>query len=278
MRRTTRITPIVAIVVLSMLAVTLPVSAEGVTSVKVLGSDIPELKIEGAYTYTIDMLQGEGMLTRGNNLKVKTVVGVSPIASTVSVDAVLTPVAVAELSLGGAVGTGWDFSPLGNEGLRIGASNDTDTYVSDSLGGAYLKAKAGAALQFDTGAVFEGDWKSVLMRTYQEMSYQMYTGADSGDWWEYESSGARTNDFEYRAEYVVGYRMPLVVNLVGLMLEVETRGLTLDTPQDTTYVLGLPINMSFDWGLDVTVIPQLNLHEEGADIYKRVAAMATYTF
>ena len=278
MKRTTRITPIVAIVVLSMLAVALPVSAEGVTSVKVLGSDIPELKIEGAYTYTIDMLQGEGMLTRGNNLKVKTVVGVSPIASTVSVDAVLTPVAVAELSLGGAVGTGWDFSPLGNEGLRIGASDDTDTYVSDSLGGAYLKARAGAALQFDTGAVFEGDWKSVLMRTYQEMSYQMYTGAGSGDWWEYESSGARTNDFEYRAEYVVGYRMPLIVNLVGLMLEVETRGLTLDTPQDTTYVLGLPINMSFDWGLDVTLIPQVNLHETGADIYKRVAAMATYTF
>jgi len=277
MRRTTRISPIVAIVVLSVI-VALPLGAEGVTSVKVLGSDIPEFKVEGAYTYTIDMLQGEGMLTRGNNLKVKTVVGVSPIASTVSVDAVLTPVAVAELSLGGAVGTGWDFSPLDNEGLRIGASDDTDTYVSDSLGGVYLKAKAGAALQFDTGAVFEGDWKSVLMRTYQEVSYQMYTGAGSDDWWEYESSGARTNDFEYRAEYVVGYRMPLVVNLVGLMLEVETRGLTLDTPQDTTYVLGLPINMSFDWGLDVTLIPQLNLHEEGADIYKRVAAMATYTF
>ena len=168
MRRTTRISPIVAIVVLSVI-VALPLGAEGVTSVKVLGSDIPEFKVEGAYTYTIDMLQGEGMLTRGNNLKVKTVVGVSPIASTVSVDAVLTPVAVAELSLGGAVGTGWDFSPLDNEGLRIGASDDTDTYVSDSLGGVYLKAKAGAALQFDTGAVFEGDWKSVLMRTYQEV-------------------------------------------------------------------------------------------------------------
>lgn len=277
MRRTTRISAILAIVVLS-LVVALPLSAEGVTSVKVLGSDIPEFKVEGAYTYTIDMLQGEGMLTQGNNLKVKTVLGVSPIASTLSVDAVLTPLAVAELSLGGAVGTGWDFSPLGNEGLRIGASNDTDTYVSDSLGGAYLKARAGAALQFDTGAVFEGEWKSVLMRTYQEMSYQMYTGADSDDWWEYEASGARTNDFEYRAEYVVGYRMPLVVNLVALMLEVETRGLTLDTPQDTTYVLGLPVNMSFDWGLDVTLIPQINLHEEGADIYKRVAAMATYTF
>ncbi|MBN2861303.1 MAG: hypothetical protein JXK93_13640 [Sphaerochaetaceae bacterium] len=277
MRRTTRISAILAIVVLS-LVVALPLSAEGVTSVKVLGSDIPEFKVEGAYTYTIDMLQGEGMLTQGNNLKVKTVLGVSPIASTLSVDAVLTPLAVAELSLGGAVGTGWDFSPLGNEGLRIGASNDTDTYVSDSLGGAYLKARAGAALQFDTGAVFEGEWKSVLMRTYQEMSYQMYTGADSDDWWEYEASGARTNDFEYRAEYVVGYRVPLVVNLVALMLEVETRGLTLDTPQDTTYVLGLPVNMSFDWGLDVTLIPQINLHEEGADIYKRVAAMATYTF
>lgn len=277
MRKNTRISPIFAIVVLSVI-VALPLGAEGVTSVKVLGSDLPEFKVEGAYTYTIDMLQGEGMLTRGNNLKVKTVLGVSPIASTLSVDAVLTPVAVAELSLGGAVGTGWDFSPLGNEGLRIGASDDTDTYTSDQLGGAFLKAKAGAALQFDTGAVFEGEWKSVLMRTYQELSYQMYTGAGSDDWWEYEASGARTNDFEYRAEYVVGYRMPLVVNLVGLMLEVETRGLTLDTPQDTTYVLGLPINLSFDWGLDVTLIPQLNLHETGSDIYKRVAAMATYTF
>ena len=60
----------------------------------------------------------------------------------------------------------------------------------------------------------------------------MYTGAGSDDWWEYESSGARTNDFEYRAEYVVGYRMPLVVNLVGLMLEVEnTRSSPLILPR-----------------------------------------------
>ncbi len=250
-------------------------AADGVTSVKLLGSDIPELKFEGSYTYTMDMLQGEGMLTQNNNLKVKTTLGVSPIASTLTVDAILTPIAVAELSLGGSIGTGWHFSLMDNDGLLIGPS---DPMNSDSLGGVYLKGKAGAAFQFDTGAIFEGEWKSVLMRTYQEINYQLYTGADADVEWNYESAGARVNDFEYKAEYVVGYRMPLPVNLVALMLEVEKRGLTHSGMYDTTYVLGMPVNLHFDWGLDVTLIPQINLHASADSVYKRVAAMVNYTF
>ncbi len=268
--------PLMAVILI--LAGALPLTADGVASVKVLGSDIPEFKVEGSYTYTMDMLQGEGMLTQNNNLKVKTTLGVSPIASTLTVDAVLTPIAVAELSLGGSVGTGWDFSPMDLEGITVDAADDPSGYVSDSLGGVYLKAKAGAAFQFDTGAIFEGDWKSVLLRTYQEINYQLYTGAGSDDWWDYESSGARANGMEYKAEYVLGYRMPLPVNLVALMLEVEKRALSLDTPLDATFVLGMPINVHFDWGLDITLIPQINLHDSADSVYKRVAAMVNYTF
>ncbi len=251
-----------------------PLVAEGVTHVKLIGSTIPELKMEAGYAFTVDMLQGEGMLTQNNNLKVKSTLGVSPISSTLTVDAVLTPVAVAELSLGGTVGTGWYFSLLDKDGILTGPSG---SLAADPLGGAYLKGKAGAALQFDTGAVFEGDWKSVLLRTYQEISYQAYTGAASGEVWDFEGMGERSDSLEYKAEYVVGYRMPLVVNLVAVMVEAEKRGLSLTTPADTTVVLGFPMNVHLPWNLDITVIPQWNVAGPVTG-FKRVAAMVNYTF
>ncbi len=183
---------IVAILVI-VLFTTLPLFSATTNSgnVKLIVSTIPELKVEAGYNVSFPFLQGDSMLTSGNNVKIKTLLGVSPIAATLQVDAVLTPLAVLELNLGGAVGTGWDFPLMSLEGIKVGPANDDTTLVSDSLGGLYLKGRVGAALQFDTGAILEGEWKSILLRTYHELNLQSYTGAENTDWWNYESSGVK---------------------------------------------------------------------------------------
>jgi hypothetical protein len=197
-------------VVITMLLVllTLPLFAQNTSSgnIKLIGAYPVEAKMEAGYTLKIPMLEGESPLFSGNNLKVKSLLGLSPVAATLGVDAVLTPIAVMELTLGGSLGTGWDFDPMGLSGLLMSTDNiGVSDLTPDSLGGVYYKGRAGAALQFDTGVIFPGDWTSVLLRTYHEIMYQGYTGAKSGDAWEFETQGAKVNGFNYTGEYLVGY-------------------------------------------------------------------------
>lgn len=179
-----------------------------------------EAKAEAAYQVKIPMLVGEGPLMSGNNLKLKTQIGVSPIAASATLDAVLTPIAVLEISLGGGAGTGWDFSLMNLEGLRIAPGGIGTVFTSDQLAGTYYMGRVGAAFQFDTGAILKGDWTSVVIRAYQELNYKGYTGAtDNTAAWEFENGGAMVNGFNYKGEYILGYQMPLIVNLVGVQLE-----------------------------------------------------------
>lgn len=179
-----------------------------------------EAKAEAAYQVKIPMLVGEGPLMSGNNLKLKTQIGVSPIAASATLDAVLTPIAVLEVSLGGGAGTGWDFPLMDLEGLRIAPGGIGTALTSDQLAGTYYMGRVGAAFQFDTGAIFNGDWTSVVIRAYQELNYKGYSGAANNTTaWEFENSGAMVNGFNYKGEYILGYQMPLIVNLVGVQLE-----------------------------------------------------------
>ncbi|NLZ77002.1 MAG: hypothetical protein GX911_03445 [Spirochaetales bacterium] len=184
-----------------------------------LGPGSMDLKAEGAYQVKIPMLQGEGPLFEGNNLKVKGALGISPIAAQVIFDAVLTPVALAEVNLGVAVGSGWAFPLLKMKGL-IKAPAEGVAMVDETLKGVYVKPKAGIALQFDTGAVFDSKWASVVLRAHQELNFTYYSNAEKDEPWEFELSGELYNSFNYKGEYIVGYKLPLEwVNLVGLQVQ-----------------------------------------------------------
>ena len=252
-------------------------------NIKLIGSTAPEAKIEAGYTVKMPFLQGQGPLFSGNNLKLKGLMGISPIAATLSVDAVLTPVAVMELLLGGAVGTGWNFDLMDLQGLAKGDGIAPATH--DSLGGVYYKGRAGAALQFDTAAIWPGDWTSVVLRTYHEINYQGYSNASATEGWEYETAGLHLNGLNYKGEYLVGYQMPLVVNLAALLLEtfVDNMGTSYDV--GLTFDFGLVVNFQFTDRLNLTVIPQLTNREIEKDSrkmdvrdigFKRVAAMLNY--
>lgn len=252
-------------------------------NLKLIGSTAPEAKVEAGYTVKMPFLQGEGPLFSGNNVKLKGLMGISPIAATLSMDAVVTPVAVLELSLGGAVGTGWNFDLMELQGLAKGDGIADATH--DSLGGVYYKGRAGAALQFDTAAIWPGDWTSVVMRTYHEINYQGYSNATATEGWEFETAGLHLNGLNYKGDYLVGYQMPLLVNMAALMLEtyVDNMGTAFDVGM--TFDLGLVANFQFTDRLSLTVIPQIS-NRTIADgtrkmgvrptDFKRVAAMLNY--
>jgi len=240
-----------------------------------------EAKLEFGHSMKMPVLQSDGPLFSGNNLKVKGLVGVSPIAGTVTVDAVLTPIAILELSLGGGLGTGWDFDLMELSGLKLGTP-----LVSDSLGGAYYMGRAGVALQFDTAAIVPGDWNSIVMRMYHEFNYKGYSAADAGVKWEYENGGAMVNGINYKGEYTLGYQMPLMLNLVALQLETFTYNLFTGDRGPLFYDLSLVGNLELTSDLNLTIATQFTNIDKAADReiiekdfgFKRVALMLNYSF
>lgn len=243
-----------------------------------------EAKLDTAYQLKIPMLVQDGPLFSGNNLKVKANLGISPIAGTVSLDAVLTPIAVAEISLGGGVGTGWDFDLMSLEGLKLGTSIGAPL-TSNSLEGFYYMGRLGAAFQFDTGAIFSGDWMSVVIRTYHEVNYKAYSEAGADVAWEFENGGAMVNGFNYKGEYIVGYQMPLMVNLVGAQLETFAYNL-LDDATGMFYDVSALANTQITDQLSVLTALQFTNYTKDdnrkitkQDLgFKRVAVIATYAF
>ncbi|NBK21523.1 MAG: hypothetical protein EOM68_05820 [Spirochaetia bacterium] len=270
---------------------TIPVFAQNTSSgnIKLIGAWPLEAKMEAGYTLKIPMLEGDGALFSGNNLKVKGLLGLSPVAATLGVDAVLTPIAVLELTLGGALGSGWDFDAMEISGLLKGpgAVDSGITLIADPLGGVYYKARAGAAFQFDTGAIFPGDWTSILLRTYHEFMYQGYTGAKADEAWEYENSGSKVNGFNYKGEYVIGYKLPIKLNMVALQLETFSYNLFGDVDHPFRYDVGAIGNAEFFDGLNLTMIVQWTNQEKDKNTkevkvvdfrYKRIGVMLNYSF
>ena len=240
-----------------------------------------EAKLEFGHTIKMPVLQSDGPLFSGNNLKIKGLAGVSPISGTVTVDAVLTPIALMELSLGGGLGTGWDFDLMKLSGLKLGTP-----LTSDSLGGVYYMGRAGAALQFDTVAIIPGEWSSVVMRTYHEFNYKGYSSATSGVIWEYENGGAMVNGFNYKGEYTLGYKMPLMLNMVAVQLETFTFNIFSGSKGPLFYDLSLIGNLELTSSLNLTIITQFTNIEKAADReiverafgFKRVVLMLNYSF
>lgn len=257
-------------------------------NIKLIGAYPVEAKMEAGYTLKMPMLQGEGPLFSGNNLKIKGLVGLSPVAATLSVDAVLTPIAVMELTLGVALGTGWDFDAMEISGLlKSSKPVGVSALTSDHLGGAYYKGRAAVALQFDTGAIFPGEWTSILLRTYHEFNYQGYTNAGKDEAWEYETSGAKVNGINYKGEYIIGYKLPLMLNMVALQLETFSYNLSGDVGHPFKFDVGIIGNLEIAKGLDLTVVVQGTNLKKDPDTkeverddfrYKRVAAMLNYSF
>jgi len=236
----------------------LPLFAQNTSSgnIKLIGAYPVEAKIEAGYTLKIPMLEGEGPLFSGNNLKVKGLLGLSPVGASLGLDAVLTPIAVMELTVGGTLGTGWDFDPMDISGVLMSTGAVGTDLTGDPFGGVYVKGRAGAALQFDTGVIFPGDWTSILLRTYHEFMYQGYTGADKGQAWEFENQGAKVNGFNYKGEYLIGYKLPIKINMVALQLETFSNNLFGDVDHPFKYDIGLIGNVEFFDGLNLTVIVQ----------------------
>jgi hypothetical protein len=189
-------------------------------------STLPEAKLSFTHRITFPFLQGNSPFTANNNLAFAFACEVSPISVNGLAEAIWTPIAFLELSAGGRMGSGWPLNLLGNDIYGIGLNQPgffcKSVYNGKAFDGLLWKAQAGGAVQFDLAAIFPGEWNHVIGRSYHEINYKGYTRAKTGQSWYFEGDeGENINGFNYYGNLLIGYQMPIFLNLVGLLAEMD---------------------------------------------------------
>jgi hypothetical protein len=170
----------------------------------------------------VPFLAGESPLVSGNNIQFKLGAAVSPVSLNGTFETDWTPVAFFQLVGGASIGSGWNI-PIAN-GLRMNTDDGTGNQVLSGgpFSGMVWFVRGGAAFQFDLAAVIPGEWNHVVFRTYHEAKYRALTSASSTDSWLYEADyGQNRNGWNYYGNYFIGYRMPIVLDTAGFLLETD---------------------------------------------------------
>ncbi|MCL2719920.1 MAG: hypothetical protein FWD47_01095 [Treponema sp.] len=187
-------------------------------------STLPEAKLGYIHSFNFPFLQGASPLTLDNGIDLIFTGEISPISLNVITEAVWTPIAFFQLSAGGRIGSGWNVELFGNEIFGIGLNKPDNAGKADgsAFDGLLWKMQLGGVFQFDLAAIFPGDWNHVVMRSYHEINYRGYTKAKKGESWFFEGDeGENINGFNYYGNFLIGYQMPIFLNLVGFLAEMD---------------------------------------------------------
>jgi len=213
------------------LLITIPLYAQenGMTSSSELVlqlSTLPEAKIGYTYTLRFPLLQGTSSLTEENNLKLHFTAELSPISLNGLVKAVLTPIAFLEFSAGARAGAGWPINLFGSDiygtGFNLSGTDGRSVYEGSAFDALLWKTWLGGTFQFDLAAIVPGDWNHVVFLTYHEINYHANTKATKGETWYFENDdGENFNTYNYYGNFVIGYQMPIFLNMVALLAEMN---------------------------------------------------------
>jgi hypothetical protein len=189
----------------------------------------PAAKLGFTQSFTFSFLQGDSPLTDGNNISLALTAEISPVSLNGLFSAVWTPIAFFQLTAGGRIGSGWNVGDFYGIGLNYGNEDGKAEHSGSSFDGMLWNIRTGGTLQFDLAAVFPGDWHHVVARSYHEINYAGYTRAEKYQSWYFENDfGENVNGFNYYACNVIGYQMPIFLDMAAFM--VETHKYLYNTP------------------------------------------------
>ncbi|MDR3146125.1 MAG: hypothetical protein LBU21_07595 [Treponema sp.] len=189
-------------------------------------SSLPEAQVSFVQGFTFPFLRGSGPLTSGNNIRTTLTAEVTPISVNGIVQGTWTPIAFLQVITGAELGSGWNIRLFGSDVRGIGINRPKADKTAEAAGspfdGVQWSAYLGGVFQFDMAAVFPGDWNHVVFRAYQEGRYWGYSAASATDsWFMLNDDGENRNGFNYYGSYLIGYQMPIFLNTVGLMAEMD---------------------------------------------------------
>jgi hypothetical protein len=207
------------------------IEAERSADLSLQVSTLPEAKFSASLHYLFPMLRDSGPLagsplTEGNNLTATLRGEISPVSLNGAVEAVFTPIAFFQLAGGLKLGSGWNITLGDSDIYGLGLNLPIDDRISRIKGypldGLVGKAHLGGVFQSDLAAIFPGEWHHLVFRTYHEMNYRGYTKATHGESWVFEADNEENrNGLNYYGNYLLGYQMPIFLNTVGFLAEMD---------------------------------------------------------
>ncbi len=239
--------------------------------VEVFATTSPEALVSYTHTITIPAIQGEDFLTKDNKLKLEFGISATPISLGASFNAILSPLAFLEFNLGGQLGSGWDIGFVNGLGINTKIDLNTISVTKDPFAAAVWKLKGGAAFQFDLAALIQGDWNHLVFRTYHEGFYRAMTGVGSDVSWTFEAEDPENrNGWNYYGNYVLGYQMPIALDLIALVAESElflydTLGREVWGDDLFRWKFGALVQFNLGSGVSLAVVGQLKLWRNFTD-------------
>lgn len=187
----------------------------------------------------------------------------SPLSIRPCLKAEFTPVPFLVFGVGGSIGTGWN--PLDFDGMSIYNAGKQKYEALTPFKHYYHDFWASATFQFDTGALFPGDWNHVVMQATYQWIYKGITGVDDGEIWEWQVIPGEANGWQYYVTGVLGYQMPLVLDMIGFMGEFYGH-----YDRSDFYSLYRAFDGEFMW-IDLSLLLEFKLNEKNT-------LMALFTF
>ena len=179
-----------------------------------------EGRVTGNATYTIPTPLGEHWLLSSANIGLKGSFELSPVSVKPGLEVNFTPLPFLVFAAGAQAGTGWTLAGL--QGMAAFNGSVAGTYTDyKTFQDWFLKWYAQGTFQFDTGAIFAGDWTHFqIMYTYQ-IYYERLTSAADGSIWMWQCSGNKVNGYKEYQNLVLAYAMPLVLSRIGVLTEID---------------------------------------------------------
>lgn len=177
-----------------------------------------EFRIIGNVDYKIPTPLGEHWLLKDSYFMMQANCELTPVTIKPGIHFEFCPLPFLVFSAGAQIGTGWDF--IGITG--IGKYNGVDSYSSyKPFEALFLKWYLQGTFQFDTGAIWKGEWSHIqLMYTYQ-VYYEGLSNVENGDLWMWQGGGNKANGLCNYQSLILAYQMPLLVSRVGFLFEYE---------------------------------------------------------
>lgn len=174
--------------------------------------------------FKVPLMQFDNPLMKDNNINLKIGAELSPISLEGKFGIVWTPIAFLEFYTESRVGSGWKLS----DKLLGTAINEDKGGKTNKIPINFSKAvysfTLGGTFQFDLGAVIPHDWSHVIFKTDQYALYKAMSGVNSETSWLYQAdSGENRNGWRYMSSYVIGYKMPLFLDLIAMKIDVEKK-------------------------------------------------------
>lgn len=183
----------------------------------------PQALVGVTQNFKVPLMQFDNPLMKDNNINFKIGAELSPISFEGKFGIVWTPIAFLEFYTESRVGSGWNIKTL--YGLALNKNNaGKSNYIPLNFSKSIYSFSFGGAFQFDLGAVIPNDWSHVVFRTDQAALYKAMSGVDSETSWLYQAdSGENRNGWKYQASYLIGYKMPIFLDLIAMKIDVEKK-------------------------------------------------------